>query len=101
MQSHPLSVFEKFDPQILALIKGTEKLALTGGALPRKYQLLIAMDLDAVHGAANGVKNLMAQAIKAGATKEEIAEALRVAYHVCGVGCIHTAASALRELFPE
>jgi alkylhydroperoxidase/carboxymuconolactone decarboxylase family protein YurZ len=56
------------------------------------------MVLDAVHGAPDGVKSLARETIKAGATKEEIAEALRVAQYICGVGCVYTAARALKEV---
>ena len=41
------------------------------------------MVLDAVQGASDGVKSLAIEAIKAGATKEEITEALRVAQNIC------------------
>jgi alkylhydroperoxidase/carboxymuconolactone decarboxylase family protein YurZ len=54
--------------------------------------------LDAVHGASDGVQALAREAIEAGATKEEITEALRVAQYICGVGCVYTAARALREV---
>jgi alkylhydroperoxidase/carboxymuconolactone decarboxylase family protein YurZ len=57
------------------------------------------MVLDAVHGASDGVQSLAWEAIKAGATKEEIAEALRVAQYICGVGCVYVAARALKEVF--
>ncbi len=98
MAEHPLKVYEDLDPQLLDLINDTQKLALTDGALPRKIKLLIAMVLDAVHGASEGVQSLAREALKAGATKEEIAEALRVAQYVCGVGCVYTAARALKEV---
>ena len=57
------------------------------------------MAFDASYGAVNGVKSLVQQALEAGATKEEIAEALRVAQYISGVGCIYTAGQALKELF--
>jgi len=56
------------------------------------------MALDASHGAVQGVKALAQEARQAGATKEEITEALRVAQYVSGVGSIYTASPALREL---
>jgi alkylhydroperoxidase/carboxymuconolactone decarboxylase family protein YurZ len=56
------------------------------------------MVLDAVHGASEGVQALAREAIEAGATKKEITEALRVAQYICGVGCVYTAARALREV---
>jgi alkylhydroperoxidase/carboxymuconolactone decarboxylase family protein YurZ len=98
MPEHPLKIYEDLDPKLLSLVNDTQKLALDDGALPRKIKLLIAMVLDAVNGATEGVQALARQAIEAGATKEEIAEALRVAQYVCGVGCVYTAARALREV---
>jgi alkylhydroperoxidase/carboxymuconolactone decarboxylase family protein YurZ len=98
MPEHPLKVYEEFDPKLLNLVNDTRNLALADGVLPKKIKLLIAMVLDAVHGASDGVQSLAREAIKAGATKEEIAEALRVAQYICGVGCVYTAARALKEV---
>jgi alkylhydroperoxidase/carboxymuconolactone decarboxylase family protein YurZ len=99
MPEHPLKIYEDLDPKLLNLVNDTRDLALSDGVLPRKIKLLIAMVLDAVHGASDGVQSLAREAIKAGATKEEIAEAMRVAQYICGVGCVYTAAWALKEVF--
>lgn len=99
MHENPLKVFEDIDPDLLKLVVDTSEFALADGALPRKFKLLIAMALDASHGAVGGVKALAQTAMEAGATKEEIAEALRVAQYVSGVGCVYTAAHAFEELF--
>jgi len=99
MSEHPLKIFEMLDPELLKLVENTRELALADGALPRKFKLLIAMALDASHGAVQGVKALAQAAMDAGATKEEITETIRVAQFVCGVGSVYTAAQALRELF--
>jgi alkylhydroperoxidase/carboxymuconolactone decarboxylase family protein YurZ len=99
MAEHPLSVFEKVDPELLKLVRDTNTFALGDGALPRKYKLLIAMVLDASHGAAEGVKSLTQQALQAGATAQEVTEALRVGHFVCGAGCVYTAARAFKEIF--
>ncbi len=99
MAEGPLQIFEKTDPQLLELIKSSGELALGDGALPRKYKFLIAMALDAAAGATGGVKVLAQRAMKAGATKEEVSEALRVVYYINGVGSVHTAAPAFKELF--
>ena len=99
MPEHPLKIFEKLDPQFLELVESTNELALADGTLPRKFKLLIAMTLDAAHGATQGVKSLAQAAMQAGATKEEITEALRVAHYISGVGSVYTAAPALKELF--
>ena len=99
MSEHPLKIFEKLDPELLKLVENTRELALADGALPKKFKLLIAMALDASHGAVQGVKALAQAAMQAGATKEEIAEALRVTQYISGVGSVYTAAHALKELF--
>ena len=95
MPKNPLKPIEDLDPEILKAVENARELSLTDGALPKKYKYLIAMVLDATHGADEGVRNLAQSAIRAGATKEEIAEALRTAYFIDGVGCIYTAARGL------
>jgi alkylhydroperoxidase/carboxymuconolactone decarboxylase family protein YurZ len=98
LSESPLKILEKLDPDLLKLVEDTSKFALADSVLPRKFKLLIAMALDASHGAVQGVKSLAQAATQAGATREEIAEALRVAQYVSGVGSVYTAANALREL---
>ncbi len=98
MTESPLRIYEKLDPDLLRHVENSSDFVFADGALPRKYKLLIAMAFDASYGAVNGVKSLAQQAIDAGATKEEITEALRVAQHLSGVGCVYTAGVALREL---
>ncbi len=98
MPEHPLKIYEDLDPRLLELVNNTKDLALADGVLPRKVKLLIAMVLDAVQGASDGVQSLAREAIRAGATRAEIAEALRVAQYICGVGCIYTAARALKDV---
>jgi alkylhydroperoxidase/carboxymuconolactone decarboxylase family protein YurZ len=98
MAEHPLKIFEKLDPELLNLVESTRELTLADGALTKSIKPLIAMALDASHGAVQGVKALAQGATQAGATKEEITDPLRVAQYVSGVGSIYTAASALKEL---
>ncbi len=98
MAEHPLKIFEKIDPELLKLVQSTNALALSEGALPRKLKLLMAMALDASVGATEGVRALAEQAMKAGATTQEITEAIRVAQYICGVGCVYTAARAFKDL---
>ena len=98
MSQHPLDVFKRIDPELLKVVETTRAMALADGALPRKFKFLIAMALDAAHGADKGVNSLAQQAMKAGASKEEVAEALRVALYISGVGSTYTAGRALQEL---
>jgi alkylhydroperoxidase/carboxymuconolactone decarboxylase family protein YurZ len=99
MSQHPLKIYEKLDPKLLKLVEDTRDFALADGALPKKFKFLIAMALDASLGSVQGVKALAQGAMRAGATKEEIMEALRVAQYICGVGSVYTAAQALEQLF--
>lgn len=80
-------------------VENSSEFVFSDGALPRKFKLLIAMAFDASYGTVQGVKSLAQQAMEAGATQEEITEALRVAQYISGVGCIYTAGQALKELF--
>ena len=98
MAENPLKIFEKMDPELLRLVDTTRASALNDGALARKMKLLIAMALDASQGAVDGVRTLAQQALNAGATKEEIMEAVRVAQYICGVGCVYTAARAFKDV---
>jgi len=101
MPENPLKTIETLDPELAKAVENTRKLslALGDGALPKKYKYLIAMVLDATHGADAGVRNLAQAAMHAGATKEEVADALRVAYFIDGLGCVYVAARGLAGLF--
>ena len=100
MAEKSLEVIEKLDPAFGELIEKTRSFALSGGgALPEKIKLLIALALDASHGAVSGVRALAQAALAAGATRQEIAETLRVAQYVSGAGAVYTAAAALKDLF--
>ena len=98
MAEHPLKMIEKLDLELFKNVETAQALALTEGALSRKVKLLMAMALDASHGTVEGVKSLTQQAMKAGATKGEIMETLRVAQYISGVGCVYTAAHAFKDL---
>ena len=99
MAENPLKIFETIDPELRKFVKTTNDFALADGALPRKVKFLIAMALDASHGTVEGVRALAQQAMNAGATKEEIVEAVRVAHYISGVGCVYVAAEAFKDLF--
>lgn len=94
---HPLKMLEECDPELLEHVQESGGFALSEGALPEKVKLLIALALDASHGAVAGVRALAQEAMEAGATKNEVFEAVRVANFVCGVGCVYTAAQALKD----
>lgn len=99
MANNPLEVFERLDPELLKLVENNREVALSDGALPKKFKILIAMALDASKGTVQGVNSLAQAAMQAGATKEEIAETVRVVQFICGAGGVYTSAHALKELF--
>jgi len=98
MEEHPLSTIQRLDPKLMAHLTEAHGLVFSEGALPKKFKLLMAMAFDAAQGAGGGVNALAQQAIREGATTEEIAEALRVAWHLSGVGSLYTASLALKDL---
>ncbi len=104
MSEHPLSTLHKLDPNLAAHLQATDSLIYADGALPKKIKLLVAMAFDAAAGAEGGVKALAVAALQAGATKEEIAQVLRVArrpltaHHLTGVGTLYTASRALKDV---
>jgi alkylhydroperoxidase/carboxymuconolactone decarboxylase family protein YurZ len=99
MNKNPLEFIQKNDEELFSAINFSRELAFKESALPLKEKLLIALALDASHGAVEGVKTLAKRALDCGASKEEIMDTLRVTYFVSGVGSIYTAARALEELF--
>jgi alkylhydroperoxidase/carboxymuconolactone decarboxylase family protein YurZ len=97
MPQDPLKALEELDPEFHKAVRNTAEFALADGALPRKVKLLIALALDASHGAVGGVTALTRAATHAGASKQEIAEALRVAWYISGAGGAYTAARGLGD----
>ncbi|WP_319476292.1 carboxymuconolactone decarboxylase family protein [Marispirochaeta aestuarii] len=98
MSFNPLAPIEKNDKDLYTYVEQGKTMALEAGALGRMEKLLIAMALDAAHGAANGVKSLALQAMEAGASMEQVMEALRVAAYISGVGSVYTAAAGLQDV---
>lgn len=95
MAENPLKTICEIDPDFMDHIRKTNELIYSDGALPKKFKYLIAVAFDAAHGAIPGVRALAQQAINAGATKEEIAETLRLAYHFSGIGAIYVGSQGL------
>lgn len=100
MPENPLSTMLKVDPGLVEHLRSADNWAFADGALSRKTKLLIAIAYDAAHGAVNGVRSLAQDAVKSGATKEEIGEALRVACVLSGIGSVYVGSQGLKELFP-
>ena len=98
MTENSLQVIINEDIELFNLLEDTHQLAFVEGGIPLKYKFLIAMALDAVNGSTSGVKYFIMQAMKAGATKEEVMQAIRITHHGFGVGSVYTASSALKDI---
>jgi alkylhydroperoxidase/carboxymuconolactone decarboxylase family protein YurZ len=98
MSEHPLQVIKDSDSALFENINSTKEFAFQEGELSKKHKLLIALAIDVAKSSENGIRSLANQALESGATKQEIIETLRIAYYICGVGNIYTAASALKGI---
>ncbi len=85
-------------PTLESLVEDGRRLAFSEGALPVRFKILIALALDASHGAFDGIEALAEAATKAGASTEEIAEALRVVEFMNGIGSLYVGSRALGSL---
>jgi alkylhydroperoxidase/carboxymuconolactone decarboxylase family protein YurZ len=99
MSANPLETYKKFDLKLIESFRNLQDYAFSEGALSQKVKVLIAMAIDVEDGATQGATALGQRAIKLGATKEEIVEALRVTYHVGGNRALFTSALVLQSLF--
>ena len=99
MSSNPLDVIREADGALYEQMANVRDLAFQEGALSQKHKLLIALAIDVAKHSEGGVRSLAQQALAAGATQAEIAETLRIAYHICGVGSIYAAARGLQGVF--
>ena len=99
MSFNPLQPIKENDGALYEYVSKGRELAFEPGALGKMEKLLIAVALDASKGASNGVRSLATQAIEAGASKEQVMEALRVAAHISGASSVYTAAAGLQDLF--
>ena len=98
MSKDPLQVIIDSDAEFFQLIEETCETSFQDDGIPLKYKLLMAMALDASKGAANGVTSLAVQAMEAGATKEEVMQAVKITHYICGVGSVYVAANALKNV---
>ncbi|MGI6434739.1 MAG: carboxymuconolactone decarboxylase family protein [Syntrophomonadaceae bacterium] len=88
---------EQYDTELYRLSADSVTTAMAPGALDYKTKCLIVLALDALKGAAQGVKTVAEQARAAGATQAEIVEALRLAYFVSGMDIVKIGLNAFEE----
>ncbi|MDP4126260.1 MAG: carboxymuconolactone decarboxylase family protein [Bacillota bacterium] len=89
-----LKFLENNDPDFAQAIEKVFTSSMTPGALDLKTKLLIALALDAAHGAGQGVASIANQLRAQGTSNAEIAEALRIAYFAFGNSILVTSSAA-------
>lgn len=91
------TALEKSTPELLRSINSLRENINADGALPAKTKTLMMMLGDALLGHADGVANIARRARALGATEEEIAETVGVAFMMGGMPGLITGANAFRD----
>lgn len=84
-------------PQLYEDVSAVRDHVLTDGALPLKVKVLMTMLCDALLAHEEGVRNIANRARAVGATEEEIAETVAVAFVMGGTPALVTGANAFRK----
>ena len=91
-------LLEENAPDLAAMVGGARASITEGGALPAHVKTLMMMICDALLNHEQGVTNLANRARGMGASEEEIAEALGVAYLMGGLPAIVAGSNAYRNI---
>ena len=95
MKNYPpfIEKLEQADNDLYQIVTAQHDLVLAPGALDLKTKFLILLAVDAFANS-SGVKNISDVAKKMGASEKEIAESLRIAYHIAGNKFLNSAVNA-------
>ena len=97
-QSAPWQVaLEKHAPTLLKDVTAVRENVMVDGALSGKVKILMTMLCDAILAHPDGVANIARRARAAGATDDEIAETIGVAFVMGGMPGLVTGANAFRS----
>ena len=88
---------QKNDPKLLELLGNGRELIMSDGALSAKVKTLMTMLCDALLAHEHGVSAIADRARGLGATEEEIAETVRVAFLMGGLPALVTGANAFKD----
>lgn len=92
-----MAVLENSDPEMAEYLSAGRDLIMTDGALSAKVKTLMTMVCDAILAHEDGVRIIANRARDMGATEEEIAEAVRVAFLFGGLPALVTACNAFKD----
>ena len=91
------TIIEEHAPQLYQDVSAVRNNVLKDGALPLKVKVLMTMLCDALLAHDEGVKNIANRARAVGATEEEIAETVAVAFVMGGTPALVSAANAFKK----
>ncbi len=91
------TLLEENAPDLMKAVAGTRETVLVDGALSLKVKTLMTMLCDALLAHPDGVANIANRARAAGATEEEIAETIGVAFLFGGMPALVTGSNAFRK----
>ena len=91
------SLLEQHAPAVLKDVTAVRESVLTDGALSLKVKTLMTMLCDALLAHADGVAAISDRARALGATEEEIAETIRVAFWMGGLPALVTGVNAFKK----
>jgi len=92
-----VEALEKDDPQLLQQMTSLQEFAGADGALAAKIKTLMSMLGDAILGHPEGVRAIAERARAQGATEQEIAETVRMAFFCAGMPGLVTGTYAFRK----
>ena len=92
-----LDLMEQGAPELMKVVTGTREFILPDGALSNKTKTLMTMLCDALLGHDGGVTTIANRARAAGATEEEIAETVGVAFLMGGLPALVTGSNAFKN----
>ena len=88
---------EQGAPELMKVVSGARESILSDGAISNKNKTLMTMLCDALLGHDGGVATIANRARAAGASEEEIAETVQVAYLMGGTPALVTGCRAFGE----
>jgi len=91
------TMLEQNAPDLLKNVAGVREAVLQEGSLSLKVKTMMTMLCDALLGHADGVATIANRARAAGATEDEIAETVGVAFLFGGMPALVTGANAFRK----
>jgi len=92
-----VEILETSDPELLEHMNSVWEFTGKEGALPAKIKTLMSMLGDAILGHAAGVQAIAKRARAQGATEQEIAETVRMAFFCAGMPGLVTGTYAFRK----